>query len=220
MAEPRSNFNPDLAKRRISTCFRYFVLIFVSVLALFPFLWVLNSGFKSNQEIYMNSFGLPKVWKFENYIRAITSSSLATGFKNSIFVTASVLFLTMFVGSMVSYAITFLLEDRIGRKVYLYFTSGVMIPMTAVLIPMFLVLKKMGLLNSLLGLIIVYTASQTANTVFILTGFMRGIPRDIEEASVIDGCTCWQTFLRIILPLSKPGIATVCTLSFIYCWNE
>ena len=216
----KETFDYARFKRLMLICLRYLVLIFTSLLALFPFVWVAFSGFKSNQEIYMNSFGLPKVWKIENYIKALTSTSLATGFKNSLFVTSLVLLLTVIAGSMISYAIAFLYDSRLKEKVYLYFTSGIMIPMTAVLIPMFMLLKQLGLLNTLWGLILVYTASQTATTVFVLTGFMRGIPNELIEAAILDGCSNWQSFWRIIMPLAKPGIATVFTLSFIYCWNE
>lgn len=213
----KNNLLSSDIKHKIGVFLKYFVLIFQSVLALYPFIWVINSGFKSNQEIYMNSFGLPAIWKIENYIRAINSESMRTGFTNSVIVTASVLVLVVVCGSMVSYVIANVLRSNV---MYLYFTMGIMIPMTSILIPVFLMLKTMGLLNSLLGLIIIYAACQMSMTVFVLTGFLRGIPKEIEEAAIIDGCTRTQSFFKIIFPLAKPGIATVCTLVFIYCWND
>jgi raffinose/stachyose/melibiose transport system permease protein len=212
-----SAVNLSYLRNRIGIILKYVILTFMAVLALYPFLWVLNSGFKSNQEIYMNSFGLPHVWKVANYTRAVFSNSMRTGFMNSVIVTASVLTLVVVLGGMVSYVIARVLNSK---WLYLYFTVGIMIPMTSILIPVFLMLRQMGLLNSLMGLIVIYAACQMSMTVFVLTGFLKSIPREIEEAAIIDGCSLVQVFFRIVFPLSKPGIATVCTLVFIYCWNE
>jgi raffinose/stachyose/melibiose transport system permease protein len=210
--------NMSYFKNRFGVVVKYILVTFMSLLALYPFLWVANSGFKSNQEIYMNSFGLPREWKIDNYTRAVMSNSLRTGFRNSIIVTASVLTTVVILGSMVSYVIARVLPRN--KWLYLYFTVGIMIPMTSVLIPVFLMLRQIGLLNSLMGLIVIYSACQMSMTVFVLTGFLRGIPREIEEAAIIDGASRLQAFFKIVFPLSKPGIATVCTLVFIYCWNE
>lgn len=204
-------------KQRTGNVLKYAVVIFSCALALYPFLWVILSSFKDNQEIYMNSMGFPQVWRLDNYVRIFHSPSLLIGYRNSIIITFSVMAITLLIGSMGAYVIA---RKMKGTAIYTYFTMGIMIPMTSILIPSFLILTKMKLVGTMFGIIIAYAASQMSITIFILVGFMKGIPLELEEAAIIDGCSSSRTFFSIIFPLSKPGIATAMTLVFLYCWND
>ena len=190
-------FRVVFIKNYIGIFLKYFIVTFMSVLALYPFLWVINSGFKNNQEIILNSFSLPTVWRIENYTRAFLSNSMQTGFRNSIIVTSSVLVMVTILGSMVSYVLARVVKSKL---LYLYFTIGIMVPMTSILIPVFMLLRNIGLLNTLMGLMVVYTSCQMSITVFILTGFLRNIPWEIEEAAIIDGMGYYGILFRIVLP--------------------
>lgn len=204
-------------KRKTLVMLKYVFLCLVAFSSLFPFIWVILSSFKDNSEIYLNSFGLPNVWRVENYIRAFSSTTLLRGFRNSIIITACVLLLTIPFGAMAAY-----ITSRMNKKslLYSYFTLGIMIPGTALLIPTFIILKNMKLVYTLPGIILAYAAQQMPITVFMLHGFMKNIPMELEEAAIIDGSSRTGRFFRIILPLSKPGLATVLTLLFLNVWND
>ena len=120
---------------------------------------------------------------------------------------------------MVSFAIT-RLRWKLSKLTYNLFTVGMMIPVYAMIIPLFYIFKKINLLNSYWSVIIAQTAIQMPLAVFILTGFMRDIPYELEEAAIIDGCSMFGVFWRIILPISRPSLVTVAVVNFINVWNE
>jgi raffinose/stachyose/melibiose transport system permease protein len=197
---------------------KYFTLIVFVLITLYPFYWVVMSSFKSNEEIYVGSpFSIPKKWKYENYISAFTQASIPTYLKNSIIISFSAVFLSTFVSSLAAYSLA---RIRSNFPMYTYFTIGIMIPVHSLIIPSFVLLHKFGLHNSQIGLIILYFVGAISVSVFILTAFMKGIPIDLEDAARIDGCNRLGVFFRIILPLSKAGLATVSTLSFLRSWND
>lgn len=210
-------YRKKAAQSKILMTIKYVFLIFTALLSLYPFIWVLLSSFKNNNEIYLNSFGLPNVWRVENYTRALSSSMLVRGFRNSIVITGCVLLIAIPLGAMASYV-----TSRMSRnsKLYTYFTVGIMIPGATLLIPTFIILKNMGLVYTLPGIILAYAGQSMPLSVFMLHGFMKNLPFELEEAAIIDGCSRTGCFFRIILPLSKPGIATVLMLLFLNVWND
>ncbi len=118
---------------------------------------------------------------------------------------------------MAAYVTSRLLRSEI---LYRYFTIGLMIPGSTLLIPTFIIVKNIGLVYTLPGVILAYSGGSFPITVFMLHGFMKNIPRELEEAAIVDGCSRAGCFWRIILPLSKPGLATVLTLLFLNVWND
>jgi sugar permease (fragment) len=107
-----------------------------------------------------------------------------------------------------------------SKILYNFFTLGIMIPIHAVIIPMLMILRRLGLVNTRLGIILAYTVAELSFSIFILVAFMKTIPREIEEAAQIDGSSRLRTFFQIILPISKPGLATIGTFAFINSWND
>ena len=201
----------------IGSFLRYFFLICMTFFAIFPIIWVIIGGFKTNVEIFNNTLSLPKKWIFSNYQKVLTSSYLLSGYYNSFVTGFWVLFLGLTFGSMTAYVSSRLMKNT---ALHTYFALGIMIPMHSVLIPTFHIMKNLGLVYTRYGIILAYVASTLPITVFVLHGFMKGIPREMEEAAVIDGCSRARTFLNIILPMSKPGIATVLTLNVLTVWND
>jgi raffinose/stachyose/melibiose transport system permease protein len=118
---------------------------------------------------------------------------------------------------MAAYALVRLVPSAILHN---YFVLGLVIPIHVILIPTFIIIRQLNLLNSPLALIIIYTASNLPLAVFILVGFIRSIPTALEEAATIDGAGPWTIFVQVVLPLSRPGLAVVATLTFLACWNE
>ena len=101
-----------------------------------------------------------------------------------------------------------------------FFMLGITIPIHSSIVPIFITLSKMKMINSYWSLIIPYSAFSLAMAILICTGFMNDIPKDLDEAAYIDGCTLWQTFIKIICPLMKPALATISIYTFLQCWNE
>jgi raffinose/stachyose/melibiose transport system permease protein len=201
----------------IAGFFRYFILISAVLLALYPIFWVVMSGFKSTSEIYMNTFYLPKNWILDNYKRVFASPSLLSGFYNSFVNAFWVLFLGTMFGSMTAYVSSRLMKSGALQT---YYAFGIMIPMHSILIPTFHIMKNLGLVYTRYGIILAYVASTLPITVFVLHGFMKGIPHEMEEAAIIDGCSRARTFFSVILPMAKPGLATVLTLNVLSVWND
>lgn len=197
--------------------FRYAVLVLFSILAFYPFFWVILTSLKSNFEVYSNAFGLPIAWKIENYISAWSIGNFGVNFFNSVLVSVLATAGVALLAAMAAYSLA---RVRQNPFIYLLMTLGIMIPIHALLIPTFVLVRGLGIMNSRLGLVLVYISSNMSLSVFILVGFMRGIPRALEESALIEGASWGRIFFSIVFPLAKPGIATIGTLTFLNCWNE
>lgn len=136
---------------------------------------------------------------------------------NSVLVAFPTLFIVLLSGAMAAYVLAKVMPSSL---LYGYFTLGLVIPVHVILIPTFILIRELGLTNSLLSLIIIYSATGLPLAVFILTGFMKSIPSEIEEAAIVDGAGRTAVFFRIILPMSRPGLAVVGTLTLLTCWND
>jgi raffinose/stachyose/melibiose transport system permease protein len=216
--------SPALRRRRplgrsfnVSTTALYVFLTLYCLLNLFPVLWLVLSSFKSNAEIYENILSMPKEWEFSNYLKAWEAGQIGQYMLNSTFVTVPTLFLVLLFGSMAAYVLARVMPNNF---LYSYFTLGIIVPVHVILIPTFILIRTLNLTNSHLSLILLYTATNLPLAVFILVGFMRSIPHELEEAATMDGASLVHIFFQIILPISRPGLAIVGTLTFLYCWNE
>ncbi|MCR8634348.1 MULTISPECIES: carbohydrate ABC transporter permease [Paenibacillus] len=204
---------------RIKLSFIHILLAVLCLANIIPILWMIISSFKSEQEFSVNPMGWPKLWDFSNYTNAWRVAHLGTYFWNSIFVTIAAIVLTVFLGALASYFIS-RFDFKLSKWVYGLFIIGMTIPIHATLVPIFILMKKLGLLNTHLSLILPYTAFHLSITIFILVGFMKSFPKDIEESAVIDGGGVYRIFWSIILPMTRPALATVVIINFIYNWNE
>lgn len=207
-------------KKRVGTIIKYIALIAVAVIQIFPLYWLITFSLKSNVEIFGdNVIGLPQHWRFENYMEALTKSSLIRYFFNSVFYSAVTVLVAGLLSAMAAYAIARMYWKK-RNTVFTIFTVGIMIPAQAALLPLFQLLDKMGLKGGYLGLLIPYIAGAIPMSVMILTGFYKGIPKEIEEAACIDGCGLWRCFFSIITPIVKPALATASIFTFLGTWNE
>jgi len=162
---------------------------------------------------------LPKTLQFQNYKNAFEVSGLGRLFLNSIIVSITATILNVIVSSMASYSIA--RYDFKGKElIFTLISAGIMVPVSALMVPVFILIKNLGLYDTKLALILTYSAMGLPLSIFIIRGFMNTIPRELEEAGVIDGCNFYQIFSKIILPLSRAGIVTAITFQFLYCWNE
>lgn len=204
---------------RIWTIIKYVTLIGFTLMCLYPIFWLLLASFKTNQELYVNTWGLPEHWNFDNYITAIVEGRIIEYFGNSVIISVSAVIVTVILSTMASYAIT-RMHWKLSKLTYNVFLLGMMIPVYAMVIPLFSIFKSMGLLNNHLSVIIPQIAVGFPMSIFIICGFMRSVPLELEEAAIIDGCSIFDCFLKIILPISKSPIVTVAVVQFINVWND
>lgn len=196
------------------------ILIVFAIIQIFPLLWLINFSLKSNSEIYTSStFRFPEVPMFSNYIDAWIKGNVANYFLNSVIVTFLSVGLTIVLGCMMGYAIT-RMRFKGSNAVLTFLMIGMMVPIHATLIPLFLIMQKAGLLNTRWCIIIPYIAAGLPLTVFIISNFLKSIPRELEEAAFMDGCGVIKSFVYIIIPVLKPAIATVSIFAFMTNWNE
>jgi raffinose/stachyose/melibiose transport system permease protein len=211
-----------IRRRRISVgkavVFTLFGILLVT--QLYPLLWLLIYSFKTNEEILSGSFfALPKVWQWSNYAAALEGGRYWKYLLNSVFVTGVTMVGVIFLASLTAFAIA-RFRWKYGQVVLLIFLMGMMIPLQATLLPLMVIFKNLHLLNTHASLILPYIAFQTPISVFILSGFMRTIPHEIEESAIMDGAGVFRIFRSIVLPVSVPPVMTVCILTFINIWNE
>ncbi|MFC4098192.1 carbohydrate ABC transporter permease [Paenibacillus xanthanilyticus] len=215
-AEAAYQRKPRLAGRMIMHAF----LILIAITQLYPLVWLAFFSLKDNGEIFSGDvLGLPKKFLWSNYVQAFTEGQVLTYFLNSVLVTAVTILLVVVLSSMTGYAIT-RMNWKLNHATMMLILLGMMVPIHAALLPLFMVLKNLKLLNTYWALIIPYVAFAIPMAVFILASFFKGIPREMEESAVIDGCGIYRTFLFIVFPLVRPAVATVSIFTFLSSWNE
>lgn len=211
------------AQRSKFTVGKGFVMVLLCVLfvtQIYPLGWLLLYSLKTNEEILTGSFfSFPETPQWHNYQDAYVAGNYLRYLFNSFFVTTVTMLVVIVLCSMVAYAIT-RFRFRYGNAVMLVFLVGIMIPLQATLLPNMIIFKNLGILNTYLALILPYISFSTPIAVFVLSGFMRSIPVEIEESAIMDGASILRLFRSIILPISVPPIMTVCILTFISVWNE
>ncbi len=217
-AEGRSRQASPTSDRVVATV-SHVVLAFWTVLVIVPLLWTLLSSFKTSREIFASPFTLPAHWTFDNYVSAWTTVGLGRWFVNTVIVVGCALVIVMVLGSMCAYVLAKYAFPG-SRLIYYLMLGGLTFPIFMAIVPLFFVLKNIGLLNTLPGLIITYVAFALPFTVFFLFPFFRALPDEISEAAEIDGAGEWQKFFRVMLPMARPGIASVAIFNFLGLWNQ
>ena len=198
---------------------KWVFLLFMLAVAVFPLLWLLLNSLRTNLELQISSFGFPARPAFENYLNAIRIANLPLLFANSIVVAVAAVALNLGVTAMAGFVLS--REAFRGRQViFTLLTAGILIPIISFMVPYFTLVTRTGLYDKLLTLVLVDAAVNIPVSVFIVSAFMASIPRELEEAAIIDGCGFSQRFFRVIFPLSRSGLATAGTFCFIYAWNE
>lgn len=199
--------------------FKWIIIISFVLYAIFPFLWLILASLKTNAELLDDPFKLPEVFQFKNYTEAIEAAGLIQLIINSLIISSSATFLNVLVSSMCAFAIA--RHIFWGNNVlFLMISSGILIPLNALIIPYYAIINYLHLYDTRTGLILVYCAVGLPVSTFILTEFFKSIPKEIEEASTLDGCNFVSRYFRIMLPLAIPGLMTAGTFQFILCWNE
>ncbi|WP_193103409.1 carbohydrate ABC transporter permease [Brachybacterium sp. FME24] len=198
------------------------ILSIWALLVILPLLWTIYTSFKTSQEILTDPFGLPATPQLENYTRAWSEARIGDYFLNTLIVVGSGLVIVMLLGAMCAYILARFRFPG-NRAIYFGMVAGLTFPIFLAVVPLFFVLRNMGLLEGRLGLIGVtlsYVAFALPFTVFFLHSFFAGLPDEISEAAEIDGAGDFRTFFHVMLPMAKPGLASVAIFNFLGMWNQ
>lgn len=208
-------------RKIISDFFSIFFLIILSLIFLFPIYLVVINSFKSRFNIISNPFVFPDSETFvglENYINGIQSSGIIGSFLRTVFITVLSVIAIIIFTSMTAWYIT-RIKSKLNKVIYYLFISSMIVPFQMVMFTMTAVSIKLGL-NSPLGIVPVYLGFGSGLSVFMFSGFIKGLPREIEEASMIDGCSPLKTYFYVVFPVLKPVVITVAILNAMWIWND
>ena len=199
----------------------YVLLIALAIIWIIPIFTLVATALKHKKDFMsgLSLFQLPAEIAWDNFSNAITQGRLLLYMKNDLIVSFLKVPLGIFVGALASFALTRLnVKHRTG--LFIFFLIGMMLPMQTALVPINIIYSKLHLLNTYFGLFYVYVGFGISYCILIMRGFMLGIPKELDEAAYIDGCTKWQLFSKVILPVCKPAIATLFITDFLATWNE
>jgi N-acetylglucosamine transport system permease protein len=199
----------------------YLILLVWGIAVLYPLLWTLLDALKNNEQ-FMTKLpwalpAAPLLWS--NFAYVWDEFHFSTYFANSLIVTFGGTLLGLILAAMTAYVLA-RYSFKGSKALYLLYIASMMVPFNLALIPLFFLMNSMNLVNTQLGLILIYASSVLAFGIFVLIGFFKSLPKDLEEAAVMDGASHFGTFFRIMLPLSQPGLITILIINVLNIWNE
>lgn len=204
---------------RFSTISTQIILIFWSIMVVFPMVWMVASSFKTDQELFFSPWAPPEILQWDNFARAWNNAHIGDFFFNTLIVVIPALLITLIVSAMAAYVIARYPFPG-NRFLFYLFLAGMLFPVFLALMPLFSLVNSLGLLNTFAGLIIVYVAYSLPFTIFFLVGFFKTLPSQLHEAAIIDGANQYDVFFRIMLPLSSPGLISMGIFNFLGMWNQ
>lgn len=195
------------------------VLLLYASTVIIPLALMLFNSVKSMKEIYTRPYWLPTVFMWSNYVKAWQQAKFAIYLKNSLFISLTTVLFVLLCGSMAAYVLA---RFRFKGSAFIMglFLVGLMLPIRLAIIPLFLLMRDLHLINTHAALILIYTASAMPFTIFLLSTFMRNVPKELEEAAVVEGAGWFTVYWQIILPLVRPALATVAIFNFMGTWND
>lgn len=206
-------------KFKISTLFIYLILSLWAATTVFPFVWIINNSFKPSREVVNTSFALPINFTLENYRNAFDNLNILVAYKNSLIISGSVTIGVMLLASMMAFAMT-RYQFKGKEIIYSLIMASLMFPVFSTIIPVFKMMSQAKLINNPLSVILPQIAGNLSFACIVMMGFLRGLPLEMEEAAYIEGANVRQVFTKIIVPLSRPSLATVAIFCFLWSYND
>ncbi len=219
LKENAPTFTKGKKKVEIIPWVMFFLAIVLAFFFLVPLFFAVISAFKSNGEILASPTALPTSLYLQNFVDLFEKTDFVTAIWHTIFLTVVSEICIIFVVPISSYALT-RYQNRITKTIYTYFLAGMMIPFHLYMFPLFRELKMIGLFGTLAGPIVVYISGSVAFGTLLFSSFLKGVPIDIEEAALIDGCNEFKTFWRVVFPLLGPCTASMVVLNGLGIWND
>ncbi len=220
--DPRARQTDEPSRTFVVTVERfafYGLLALAAFLALFPLIWLLAGSLQTVEELYRGTNFLPASLQWRNYSLAWNEGNFKTFLPNSLFYTTTAVLGILLVSSMAGYALARI--EFPGRSAVTFLLLAILIiPLPASFIALYKLLINMGLANSRLGYILVLITGGLPISILIMRGFFTRQPKELEEAAILDGCSAFDVFWRIMLPLARPGLAAVAIIQSLHAWNE
>lgn len=215
--QPRQGERTDFVARLAKVCLVTF-LTSLGIVVLYPLLWMALNGFKTNAEIFGNPFALPAGFNVANYIAA-WNQGIRNYIATSVIVTTASVLSTVLISAWTAYGLT---RSKLPGKPFFVgiVLGGLMLSPTVAVIPLVRMMQDLGLYNTYWALIILYTAFRIPFTTFLIRAYMLGLPRDLDEAAIMDGASEGQIFWKVTLPLCKPILVSCVILHVLFAWNE
>lgn len=189
----------------------------LSLIVIVPFLIVVFNAFKTQPEAINMALSLPGEWHFENFAKVWEDGNILQAMKNSLILSVSSVAVTVICSSMCAYVIS-RNRTKFNRLIYVFFAMGLMVPVSNVTIVK--VLRVLNIYNTLFGTILVFIALIMPLSVFLYYGFISGIPKELDEAAIVDGAGAMRIFVQVVFPLLKPATVTVIMINFLNVWND
>lgn len=215
----RKPYEAILKAMHVKNLLKYTILLFYVVIILGPLYFLLVSALKEDNQIFLDPFGLPDVYLWENFRIVLFDNNILLNMLNSFYYVVTGLVLTTIICVMASYAVV-KMEWKLKNMVFGLLLLGMFVPINALLLPVFIGSRTFGVDNPRIILVLIFTVFAMPRTIFIISGFLKDIPRTIEEAAVIDGASLPMIIIKIIMPLLKPAIATSAIFNFLSIWNN
>lgn len=214
--------NTLVGQKKRTRIILYAVLFFITLVVVFPLLWSILLSFKSNSEILTEPFSLPKVFSFENYARAFETLNLFGLYKNTFIIAFFAIVIELIITFMSAFALSKMIFKRPALKkfIYTFLIIGLTIPPFILLFPVFRMTTFFNLQGTYMAIILPYIATSISFNTLLFTGFLSNLPKEIDEAALIDGCGLFRLCTKIIVPMAKPVIATILVFNVLYIWNE
>lgn len=205
-------------KRKIQKAILYVLLTICAAYTLFPLLFLFVNSFKGQAEIVKSPISLPKKWSFEYLATAWDKVNIVSGLINTLIITVSAVALIVIISSLAAWVMV-RSKSKFSTILFLGFTSAMLIPFQSVMYPLLSIFENLGLKNTF-GLILMYGGFGLSMSVFLYHGFLKSVPKSLEEAAVIDGANIFQLFFKIVFPLVKSTTVTVVILNSMWIWND
>lgn len=197
----------------------YIILIFWAFTTIYPFFWVISNSFKSSDDILINAFNIPNSLNFLNYSNVFNKTDILISYVNSIIISGSVAILVAIFATASAFVLT-RFEFKYKKIIYILLLGGLMIPSFATIIPVFSIVAKLNLVNKRIAVIIPQVAVNLPFAIIVLSSYMKTLPIELEESAYIEGCSIFNIYRKIIVPLSLPAIVSISIFSFLWSYND
>jgi raffinose/stachyose/melibiose transport system permease protein len=206
-------------KKHLPRIIRYFVLSLFVLIIIIPIVMLIFGALKTRGEFMTRPYTLPIPPNWENYTKVLRMPIFWSMLRNSLLIMLATTISVVIVCSLTAFVFS-RMEFRGRNLLFNFFTLGLMFPIAIAILPVYLIVRQVGLTNNLWGVILVQTSFQLSISIVILRGFFMAIPSELQDAAYIDGCNAFGFFWRILLPLSRPALAAVASLTMVASWND
>jgi len=213
------SYRKRIFKKYLPRLFQYFILFLVALIVIVPLVMIVFGALKTRGEFMTRPYTLPIPLNWENYAKVLSMPIFWSMLRNSLLVMSATTISVVFICSLTAFVFS-RMKFRGQNLLFNFFTLGLMFPITIAILPVYLIIRQLGLTNNLWGVILVQTSFQLSICIVILRGFFTAIPSELQDAAYIDGCNAFSFFWRILLPLSRPALAAIASLTMVASWNN